>query len=70
MLTCLHAGPGRDLGSKPWRLVGHLLGHEGRGSLTEALRSAGLVQELSAGMGDEVRGAVLPGRTGLLSVET
>ncbi|GFR39769.1 hypothetical protein Agub_g254, partial [Astrephomene gubernaculifera] len=41
--------------SKPWRWAGHVLGHEGRGSLAALLRGAGLAQELSTGPFDEVR---------------
>ena len=29
---------------KPWRWVGHLLGHEAKGSLAHALKQAGLIQ--------------------------
>ncbi|GIL80830.1 hypothetical protein Vretifemale_9906, partial [Volvox reticuliferus] len=44
-----------DIKSKPWRWAGHVLGHEGRGSLAAVLRGAGLAQELTAGSFDEVR---------------
>ncbi len=40
---------------KPWRWVGHLLGHEGPGSLAAALKAQGLITALEAGVGDEVR---------------
>ncbi|GLC59471.1 hypothetical protein PLESTB_001491000 [Pleodorina starrii] len=44
-----------DTRSKPWRWAGHVLGHEGRGSLAALLRGAGLAQELTTGQFDEVR---------------
>ncbi|EFJ44956.1 hypothetical protein VOLCADRAFT_94765 [Volvox carteri f. nagariensis] len=44
-----------DIRSKPWRWAGHVLGHEGRGSLAALLRGAGLAQELTTGPFDEVR---------------
>ncbi|GAX81935.1 hypothetical protein CEUSTIGMA_g9363.t1 [Chlamydomonas eustigma] len=45
----------RDVRSKPWRWVGHLIGHEGRGSLAYELKRLGLVQSLTVGMRDEVK---------------
>ncbi|GLI60674.1 hypothetical protein VaNZ11_002876 [Volvox africanus] len=44
-----------DIKIKPWRWAGHVLGHEGRGSLAAVLRGAGLAQELTTGSFDEVR---------------
>ncbi len=41
--------------SKPWSVVSHVLGHEGGGSACEVLRRRGLLQSLSAGVGDETR---------------
>lgn len=40
--------------SKPWRWAGHVLGHEGPGSLAALLREAGLAQALTTGPFDEV----------------
>jgi len=34
---------------KPWRWVGHLLGHEARGSLAYALKQEGLIQVRACG---------------------
>ncbi|GBF97149.1 insulin-degrading-like metalloprotease [Raphidocelis subcapitata] len=41
--------------SKPWRVAGHVLGHESYGSAAHLLKRQGLIQSLSAGMGEEVR---------------
>lgn len=40
-----------DYHSKPVDYVGHLIGHEGQGSLLSALKHEGLVESLAAGMG-------------------
>ncbi len=40
--------------SKAWRWAGHVLGHEGPGSLAALLREAGLAQALTTGPFDEV----------------
>ena len=42
------AAPAPPHRCKPWRWVGHLLGHEARGSLAHALKQAGLIQVTSA----------------------
>ena len=48
-----------DSESKPWRLVGHLLGHEAEGSLAyELKRKMGSIQSLSVAIGDEVRSRI------------
>ena len=36
--------PAVPLRCKPWRWVGHLLGHESHGSVAYALKQAGLIQ--------------------------
>ncbi|CAD7697481.1 unnamed protein product [Ostreobium quekettii] len=40
---------------KPWRWVGHHVGHEGDGSAASHLKRKGLIQSLVAGIGEEVR---------------
>ncbi len=50
--TGTNRSPERDI--KPWRWVGHVLGHEGRGSLAASLKEQGLVDSLDVGVGDEV----------------
>ena len=37
---------------KPAEYLGHLVGHEGRGSLLATLKAAGLATDLSAGVDD------------------
>lgn len=45
-----------DYRYKPLNFIGHLLGHEGKGSLLSALKAKGLAQSLSAGVGLRYQG--------------
>ncbi|KAI8465691.1 MAG: hypothetical protein J3K34DRAFT_395999 [Monoraphidium minutum] len=48
-------GPTPRFESKPWRVAGHALGHESYGSAAHLLKRQGLIQSLTAGVGEEVR---------------
>lgn len=47
--------PAAATSCKPWSWAAHLLGHESPGSPAHLLKAQGLVQELSAGLGEELR---------------